>query len=74
MKKLLVMTSTFSRWANDKKIYKLDNNNTYMATESVTIPMEEYVSLKRKAKIADDALVQLKLSIQDLKKGRVSKF
>ena len=45
-----------------------------MATDTVTIPMEEYVSLKRKAEIADDALVQFKLSFKDLRHGKISKF
>lgn len=45
-----------------------------MATDSVTIAREEYELLQRKAKIADDALVQLKLSLEDLRHGRVSKF
>lgn len=45
-----------------------------MDTASVTIGREEYELLQRKAKIADDALVQLKLSLEDLKHGRVSKF
>jgi len=42
--------------------------------ETITIPKEEYQRLKRKAEIADDALVQLKLSLEDLRKGKVSKF
>ena len=45
-----------------------------MDTDSVTIGREEYELLQRKAKIADDALVQLKLSLEDLKHGRVSRF
>lgn len=44
-----------------------------MATE-VCIPVEEYEVLKKKAKIADDAIIQLKLSFEDLKHGRISKF
>ena len=40
----------------------------------VTIPEEEYTLLKKKAKIADDALVQLKLSFQDMSHGRVHPF
>ena len=43
-------------------------------TTTVCIPVEEYEILKKKAKIADDALVQLKLSFEDLKHGRVSRF
>jgi len=45
-----------------------------MATDTVTIGIEEYTILKKKAKIADDALVQLKLSLIDLRLGRISKF
>jgi len=45
-----------------------------MATETITIPKKEYNMLKKKAKIADHALVQLKLSLEDLRHGRVSKF
>ena len=40
----------------------------------ITIEREKYERLVRKAKIADDALVQLHLSLEDLRKGRVSKF
>ena len=40
----------------------------------ITIKREKYERLVRKAKIADDALIQLHLSLEDLKKGRVSKF
>jgi len=39
--------------------------------ETVTIPKEEYNSLKKKAELADDVLVQLKASFEDLKAGRV---
>lgn len=45
-----------------------------METETVVIPLEEYERLKMKAEIADDAVVQLKLSLEDLRHGRVSKF
>ena len=38
------------------------------------IPREEYEKLKLKDEIADDALIQLKMSLEDLKHGRVSKF
>ena len=40
----------------------------------VTISKEEYDVLKKKAVIVDDALLQLKLSLEDLRHGRVSKF
>jgi len=45
-----------------------------MKSETIIITKEEYEKLKKKAEIADDALVQLKLSLEDLKHGRVSKF
>ncbi len=45
-----------------------------MKTQTITMPTEEYVMLKKKAKIAEDALLQLKLSLEDLRHGRVSKF
>lgn len=38
------------------------------------ITIEECKILKRKTKIADDAIVQLGLSLNDLRHGRVSKF
>ena len=41
---------------------------------TITIPKEEYKQLKKKAEIADDAIVQLKLSLEDMKYKRVSKF
>ena len=34
----------------------------------------KYEKIKKKVEIADDAVVQLKLSLEDLKQGRVSKF
>lgn len=40
----------------------------------VTITIEEYDSLKKKEEIANDALTQLKLSLEDLRKGRASRF
>jgi len=39
--------------------------------ETITIPKEEYASLKKKAELADDVLIQLKASFEDLKAGRV---
>jgi hypothetical protein len=42
--------------------------------ETITISKAEYERLKKKAEIADDAVVQLKLSLEDLRHGRVSKF
>ncbi len=48
--------------------------HTVMSMETITIAKEEYEKLKKKADIADDALVQLKLSIEDIRHKRVSKF
>ncbi len=45
-----------------------------MVTQTITITKEEYNALKKKAEIADDAIVQLSLSLKDLRLGRVSKF
>lgn len=45
-----------------------------MEQKMITIEKEKYERLVRKAKIADDAIVQLHLSLEDLKKGKVSKF
>ena len=45
-----------------------------MGTKTITITADEYNSLKKKAKIADDAIIQLKLSLEDLRCGRVSSF
>lgn len=52
--------------------------------ETITIPKNEYKRLKqdykrlkqleKKAEIADDAIIQLKLSLEDLRHKRVSKF
>lgn len=45
-----------------------------MDQETITITKEEFEKLKKKSEIADDAIVQLKLSLEDMKSGRVSKF
>tara|TARA_Y100000034_G_C6901653_1_gene417190 strand:- start:3672 stop:3821 length:150 start_codon:yes stop_codon:yes gene_type:complete len=45
-----------------------------MNQETITISKEDFEKLKKKSEIADDALVQLKLSLEDLKNGRISKF
>ena len=45
-----------------------------MESQNITIPRREYMVLKKKAKIADDAIVQLRLSLEDLRKGKVVKF
>ncbi len=45
-----------------------------MEEQNIMIPKKEYIMLKRKAKIADGALIQLKLSLEDMRNGKVSKF
>ena len=40
----------------------------------ITISIEEYDRLKMKEEIVNDALIQLKLSLEDLRKGKVSRF
>lgn len=42
--------------------------------EKITISKEEYKRLKKKEKIADDAIVQLKLSVKDIKEGKIFNF
>ena len=42
-----------------------------MATETVCIPMDEYQILKKKEVIADDLLLQLESSLQDIEAGRI---
>lgn len=58
---------------HDRFIYTMDYS-CIMATGTICIPTDEYERLKKKAKIADDTLVQLKLSLDDLRHGRVHKF
>jgi len=40
----------------------------------IKVSKEEYEMLKKKAELADDALVQLKIGLEDLKNGRVKEF
>ena len=42
--------------------------------ETITISKSEYESLKKKARFADDVLVQLESSFNDMKEGRVRKW
>ena len=42
-----------------------------MTSASVSITVEEYEHLKRKAAMADDLLLQLEASLKDLEAGRV---
>ena len=41
--------------------------------DTVTVSKEEYASLKRKAAIADDILLQLEASLRDIQNGRIKK-
>jgi hypothetical protein len=45
-----------------------------MVDAFVSVPKVEYEMLVEKAKIADDAIVQLRMSLEDLRLGRVSRF
>ncbi len=42
-----------------------------MATESVTIPREEYVRLKKHAKVDEELLQDIARGIKDILKGKV---
>ncbi len=42
--------------------------------QTVTIPKEKYKSLVKKAKFADDVLLQLESSFADMREGRVRKW
>jgi len=42
--------------------------------ETITIMKEEYNLLKRKAYLADDVLLQLKASLEDIETGRIKPF
>ncbi len=44
-----------------------------MTTETVCIPSEEYKLLKKKEAIADDIILQLESSLQDIKAGRLKR-
>ena len=44
-----------------------------MATETVCIPTEEYTMLKKKESIADNLLLQLDASLNDLEVGRIKR-
>ncbi len=41
--------------------------------DTVTISKSEYERLKRKEKMADDVLVQLEQSAEDIRRGRIHK-
>ena len=44
-----------------------------MKQEMITILKEDYEKLKKKAEIADDILIQLKSSLEDMRHGRVKR-
>ena len=41
--------------------------------ETITIPKSEYYRLREKARIADDILYQLDMSLKDAESGRIRK-
>ncbi len=45
-----------------------------MKQELITLSKEEYEKLKKKAEIADDAVVQLGLSLEAIKIGKVKEY
>ncbi len=44
-----------------------------MASESISISVDEYEQLKKKAEIADDLVLQIESSARDVKAGRLKK-
>lgn len=42
--------------------------------KTITISRDEYTRLKKKAALAEDLLVQLENSFQDMREGRVKKW
>jgi len=42
--------------------------------ETVTISKKEYARLKKKAAIADDVVIQLEKSFEDMRKGNITKW
>ena len=42
-------------------------------TTEISIPVEEYTMLKKKAEIADNIILQLDSSVKDLKAGKLKK-
>ena len=45
-----------------------------MKQEMIAITREEFKPLKKKAVIPDDALIQIQMSLEALRKGKVRKF
>jgi len=44
-----------------------------MVTNTITISKEEYLSLKKKEKVADNILLQLESSLKDLEQGKIKR-
>jgi len=44
-----------------------------MKQETITITADEYDRLKKKAKIADDIIYQLEMSLRDAEVGRIKR-
>ena len=45
-----------------------------MQNQTISISLEEYTQLKKKAKFADDAMMRLKLSLDDIKNNRIKRI
>ena len=45
-----------------------------MKQETIIISADEYDKLKKKAKIADDIIYQLEMSLKDAENGRIRKI
>lgn len=56
---------------SEKKLETLINNACSWFIMGILIQEAEYSQLKKKAAIADDALIQLEMSLKDLEEGRV---
>jgi len=65
--------NSFGDTPNLRYIYKFQEQSDTMTTETVCIPTEEYIMLKKKEAIADDLVLQLDASLRDLETGRVKR-
>ena len=54
-----------------ERFIKLVGVGSSMKQETITIPKEEYNTLKKKAEIADDIILQLESSLKDVEAGRI---
>lgn len=52
---------------------KSDYFSYWMPTETICIPEQEYLQLKKKAELADDMILQLESSLHDLEQGRIKR-